>query len=221
MNKVVYKSFIDFHNYVQDKRFKPCIYRGVKSHKFPIVPKIGWLPLRENQDRTIEEQELFRRFQQAAVLNSFQRPASDWEWLGLAQHHGLPTRLLDWTANPLVALFFAVFEESSDDCVVYSFNNPVWIDIANNPNPFAVDIIGRVDLPHITPRITTQSGLFTIHPKPSEPFDNDQIVAHIIPNNIKRDIKQMLHNYGINQLSLFPDLDGIAAHLKWLRSAIY
>src|ERR1035437_1254368 len=42
-------------------------------------------------------------------------PRNDWESLAIAQHHGLPTRFMDWTTNPLVALYFAARETKADD----------------------------------------------------------------------------------------------------------
>ncbi len=221
MHKEQFESFIKFHEEIQKNRFKPRIYRGVCNHNYPLKPKIGWLPLLPNKSREIEEIELFNRFKQAAVLHTYDRPKNDWEWLALSQHHGLPTRLLDWTDNPLVALFFSVFEASNEDSVVYVFENPTWINIDKYESPFNIDNVGRVDIPHVTPRISTQSGFFTIHPNPEIELDNDNIKAIIIPNNMRRDIKQMLHNYGINQMTIFPGLDGVANHLKWLRSELY
>ena len=130
----------------------------------------------------------------------------------------MPTRLLDWIENPLVACYFAVEQHSDDDSVIYAYLNKSYIDVEEYPEPFRYKEVGKFIPRHITPRITTQGGLFTIHPKPYEEFVSDEIEKIVIPNRIRAKLKRTLNKYGVDRFSLFPNLDGLAAHIEWLQS---
>lgn len=57
--------------------------------------------------RTANEVVLLKRFIQEARRHLSEVPLKQWDWIFLAQHHQVPTRLLDWSENPLVGLYFA------------------------------------------------------------------------------------------------------------------
>ena len=77
-------------------------YRGLSSHRQLLLPTLhrDTIPIQD-------ESFIMNRFKQNAYEFLEQRPEGEWEWMFLARHHGLPSRLLDWSENCLVALFFA------------------------------------------------------------------------------------------------------------------
>jgi hypothetical protein len=80
-------------------------YRGQGNREHPLKPSL----YRSSVDPEFER-EIIRDFRIKAADFVGVKPQSDIDWLFLAQHHGLPTRILDWTENPLVALYFACEE---------------------------------------------------------------------------------------------------------------
>ncbi|OBQ67807.1 FRG domain-containing protein [Mesorhizobium erdmanii] len=233
--------------------------RGLPIRKGQIITASGSEVTGLNPERMLAE---FRR--QARPF--LERPlTNEFEWMFLAQHHGLPTRLLDWSTNALVALYFAVASvpasaESGDgddacqefldpsgneyrddgfavyvidpgeiNALVCQISDP--IDIASEPerwahylqptdNPGAYFPICVVS-PHISSRIRSQSGVFTLHGSNIHPLDwydviRPGITKVFIPYASTKNVLSGLHKVGVTKSFIYPGLDSIATDVKFV-----
>ena len=203
------------------------IFRGHRDHEWKLNPKLA-----RHTSITIRKREKI-------VMNEFKRlslpfisiqPRNEFDWLTLAQHHGLPTRLLDWTYNPLTALWFVVRKgaDNGNDGSVWMFS-PLLEDWQvqqqdSHDNPYSVSEIMIYRPTYISQRIATQTSVFTIHPTGSDdeitPLERsykhrNKLFKMMVPRARFKDIRKELNKYNINESTIFMDLDGICGYLGW------
>jgi len=215
MKVTTLKSVDQLHKYL-DKFRKSSVFkfRGQSDELWTLTPKAG----RETFSK-VSDADSFGHWKRRALSYLERENYSEWELLAIAQHTGLPTRLLDWTHTPLVAVFFAVIDNHQKDGALYVYKPKFYIT-DEKKMPFDLDTeIGLFQPTTSSNRLANQYGYFTIHKNPGTALDDTTKDGYleklIIPVNLKLELTHMLNQYGINYLTLFPDLEGLSRHLSW------
>lgn len=241
---------LETHYYVDDN----TLFRGHNSADWKLEPKIA-RDFKQRRKIDTEEKmvETFKRLSKQFLHSELN---NDWDYLALAQHHGMATRLLDWSKNPLAALWFCVNKPCIDKsgCVWImkveedDYLKASQLDYKHTPhtlhtdaslqsyltstvysNPFNISSI-IIYQPHLLDnRIIVQNGWFTAHGRNEEGkyielSENEnwqkRLVKITIPKLSFSEIRANLDTLGVNQMTLFPDLDGTAYYTEWLHTVL-
>lgn len=225
MEKRNIKSIEGLYRLIDEYHSDYVTYRGVSWDKYDLEPNVS----RQYRDNNIKSS--LREYEEALIKQFYIRasslikdlPRNKWEILSLAQHHRLPTRLLDWSFNPLVALFFVIQNTKR-----FNVNGLLYIDLSMkfidtrssriSDNPIYYDGVGKFIPVRNNNRIQIQESVFTISSSPNIPLEQSEeysnnIVRVFIPKGIKIDLLESLRRYGIHEATLIPTLDNISTYI--------
>jgi hypothetical protein len=227
------------------------VYRGAANAAWPLLTSLDTLGgVSPPHTKADLEEHILRNFIRYSRPYFGTQAVNEWEILVAAQHHGLPTRLLDWTYSPLVAAHFATVEHQPDvDRAVWRldwkavhrrFRLPElalliqdlegvvggkrpftpWSLFAMGPD--SSEFACMIEPPSLDARIVAQAATFTLCTDKRQPFDRfldrhelgAALTKFVIPAREAGRFRDQLDLVSVDERRLFPDLDGLAAHLR-------
>ena len=231
----------DFTSFIMEtvRSQAPHLFRG-QTRDWPLVPLIA-RGAHTQRGGLETEKWVLDEFRRQSLPYLGVRPETEWDWIALGQHHGLPTRLLDWSVNPLAALWFAVSDPGTADNPAVAVSEPAkadnpavvwllkpdWDDVA--PEAVKNDVHAErnwIFAPQlVSERIVAQVGWFTVHrstpdapdfkPLETSPDLGHKLIKLVIPPAAFPGIRFDLSTLGVNSFTLFPGLDGLCRHIRW------
>jgi len=222
--------FNHLNNIKRDFGTENLFYRGHADARWELLPALGRTRMKPDIETILYNDFITRA---GAILPIDE---TKWSYIFAMQHHGLPTRLLDWTTTFGVALYFALREGEGDAALwvlnPLELNKATWnrevlpspdeLDVnyydgfIGNTKKFSSTIVA-VSPFHHNPRIFNQKAAFTFHANISIPLEQGYphaVEKIVIPAALRREAKEFLKLAGISEFSLFPDLDGLARDLR-------
>jgi len=213
-------------------------FRGHSRARWRLTPSA--LRHEAEADRT-EALARIRDFKRLAVRKIENPPPFEQalEWVQIARHYGLPTRLLDWTQNAAIGLYFACRSHSDDDGVVFVLN-PVELNLTGGIEGGRIldatsdtatihqylELGGRIwsrGRPTValnpiwnSERLVLQKGVFTLHGSKNIEIDVGQapsLIAFPVLAEDKREYLAQLSLIGIDEMSIFPEPEYVCRYL--------
>ena len=190
------------------------VFRGQADDSWDLKPKIFRHPFNE-----YDEEYMLDVWIRKATKHVQNIPSTKLEWLALAQHNGLPTRLLDWSYNPLVALYFCCSSHHESDGEIFALRSR-YDTIKNDTDPFKIEKADMYRASSFIERISSQEGLFTIHNEENhclketqEPFIGFE--RYEIPSLVKAVILDELNLLCVNEYTIYQDLESLSKNMIW------
>lgn len=215
---------------VLERYDEAMMFRG-QAVNWPLLPSLGRLKCHDlvHENWQVLQMDMMERFAKYARPKIIPLPDSEEDWLVHAQHYGVPTRLLDWSTNPLKALFWAVEDHAHvhHDGELWMFEPYTWMDDPLAPTHLCNKQLVTFFPKHLNDRVVAQEACFVSFPllsttKPMQPMNNRRsyrgkigfLEVIKIPAAAKPGLLRELSVLGVTHRSLYPDLFGIAQHIK-------
>jgi hypothetical protein len=218
-------------------------YRGQGGAAWSLTPSALRYDSEAKRTQALDSIRDFKRF----AFTKLARPpetGAQLEWIQIARHHGLPTRLLDWTQNAAVALYFAcervVLSGEAQDGLVFVLD-PIELNLAVHKKPPRVfdangdaeiiqpylELAGRqergghpsiaIDPVWNSERLVLQKGKFTIHGSSEFALTQREapsLIALPVLNEDKTRLLDELQTMGIDEMSIFPEPEYVCSHIR-------